>query len=248
MNRAIVCSLLCTLAVSAAAGCDPEPEVVVVQASAVEHGEALFNDPAVAKTSFNDYACSTCHGESADPDGVVLPGAPLAGVTRRPSYWGGQEVDLLRAVNHCLYYFMLKDAPYTADDVEARAIYAYLESISGEGTSAEPAPFTVVGPVLDLPAGDAGRGAVVFNQACASCHGAPHTGEGRLVPRAPSLPEQTIMEHPPEEYTPLERRLVFVEKTRHGGFLGYGGQMPPFSIEKLPDSDLADLLSFFGVY
>lgn len=248
MSRVLSLSLLCAFAVGAAAGCEPEPEVVVVEASAVEHGAALFNDPAVAKTSFNQYACSTCHGVLADPEGVVLPGAPLAGVTKRPSYWGGQEVELLRAVNQCLYYFMLKDAPFTGEEVESRAIYAYLESISAEGTSAEPVPFTVIGPVLDLPPGDAGRGEAVFNRACASCHGAPHSGEGRLVPRAPTLPEQTIMEHPSDEYTVLERRLVFVEKTRHGGFLGYGGQMPPFSIEKLPDADLADLLVFFGLY
>jgi thiosulfate dehydrogenase len=143
---------------------------------------------------------------------------------------------------------MLKDAPFTAEDIEGRAIYAYLESISGEGTSADPVPFTVVGPVIDLPAGDPARGAAVFDGACASCHGAAHSGEGRLVARAPILPEQTITEHPPDKYTPLERRLVFVEKTRHGGFLGYGGQMPPFSVEKLPDADLADLLAFFGVY
>jgi thiosulfate dehydrogenase len=37
---------------------------------------------------------------------------------------------------------------------------------------------------------------------------------------------------------------VFVEKTRHGGFLGYGGTMPPFSLNVLSDEDLADLLTF----
>ena len=36
--------------------------------------------------------------------------------------------------------------------------------------------------------------------------------------------------------------FVFLEKTRHGGFLGYGGDMPPFSEEVLPDSVLADIV------
>ena len=35
---------------------------------------------------------------------------------------------------------------------------------------------------------------------------------------------------------------------RHGGFLGYGGEMPPFSVEKLSDAELADLIEYLGPY
>jgi thiosulfate dehydrogenase len=40
---------------------------------------------------------------------------------------------------------------------------------------------------------------------------------------------------------------VFIEKVRHGGFLGYGGDMPPYSLEVLPDATVSDLLEALGV-
>ena len=41
---------------------------------------------------------------------------------------------------------------------------------------------------------------------------------------------------------------MFVEKVRHGAFLSYTGTMPPFSLEALPDEDLADILSYLDLY
>lgn len=231
------------------AGCgDSTAEPVVEHGTAVDHGRALFEDATVAGTDFNQYSCATCHTGEADDGDVIRPGGSLRGVTKRPSYWAGQELDLLRAINQCLYWFMLKDDAWTAEDVEARAMYAYLESISQgtEGTGA--APFTVVLNIEDLPAGDAKRGAGAYERACAECHGAAHSGMDRLVDRAPILPEQTLQAHPLGEYTEDERRLVFVEKARHGAFISYTGQMPPFSLEALPDEDLADILQFLDLY
>lgn len=237
------------LAAAALAGCaDPDP--VVVQGTAVEHGAALFKDASIAGGAYNQYACATCHATARPAPGAsgpLLPGAPLAGAPQRPSFWGGTEVDLLRSVNHCLYYFMLADASWSADDEAAEAIYAYLDSLPASAEDLAPVPFTVVSQIEDLPAGDASRGASIYDRACRSCHGAVHTGEGRLVARAPALPDRTLADHPLGEYTAEERRLVFIQKTRHGGFLGYGGQMPPFSREVLSDPDLSDLLSFLGV-
>jgi thiosulfate dehydrogenase len=238
---ALLCAALFT-------GCSGDPETKVVDATAVEHGEALFRDLALAGNSFNAYACSTCHealaGEAGD---AILPGAPLAGAVDRPSYWGGQESDLLGAINHCLYFFMLKNEPWTADDEEAEAMYAYLESLPADVDARKAAPFTPVYGLSSPPQGDATRGAEVHARACGSCHGAPHTGAARLVERAPALPDETLEKHPLGEYTASERRLVFVEKIRHGGFVGYGGQMPPFSSERLSEQDLGDLLTFFQV-
>jgi thiosulfate dehydrogenase len=142
---------------------------------------------------------------------------------------------------------MLKDALWTPDDEDARAMYAYLEALSADGSGADPQPFTPVYVLDDPPAGDATSGATLYKKACASCHGAAHTGASRLVERASILPDQALAEHPLGKYTAAEQRLVFVEKTRHGGFVGYGGQMPPFSREALSDQDLGDLLAFFGL-
>jgi thiosulfate dehydrogenase len=239
--------IIATCAVSAfCAGCSDEP--TIVRGTAVDHGEALFKDPLVAKTSFNPFSCATCHDTTPDrPQGGILrPGAPLGGVTRRPSYWGGQELDLLRAINQCLYYFMLKDKPWSAEDEDAEAMYAYLDSLPSGTTGEQAVPFTVVVQIDDLPAGDTTRGATIFDRACKACHGAARTGAGRLADWMPVLPDQTLADH--AEYTELDRRLTFVEKTRHGGFLGYSGQMPPFSKELLSGEDMGDLLAFFGVY
>ena len=229
-------------------GCTSPPETKVVQGTAIEHGEALFHDASLAKNSLNTCSCATCHeaspGEAAR---VSLAGAPLAGALKRPSYWGGQELELLSSINDCLYYFMLKTTPWTAEDDEARAVYAYLESLPSDGAAAKAAPFTVVYQLSDTPNGNPTAGEEVYNRACITCHGAAHTGAGRLVPRAPPLPEPTLAEHPLPRYTALERRLVFVEKIRHGGFAGYAGQMPPFSKEVLSDDDLGNLFGFLGL-
>lgn len=232
-----------------AAGCTEEMAAPTIKhGTAIDHGAAIFNDPGIAGTDLNTYSCATCHENGPTNSTIIRPGGSLVGVTKRPSYWGGQELDLLRAVNACLYYFMLKDTPFTAEDEEARALYAYLDSISSgmEGTSAT--SFTVLVTIADLPAGDSARGSVTYGQACKSCHGPAHTGEGRLVSRAPILPEQTLQEHPLGEYTEKEQRLVFVEKTRHGAFITYSGNMPPFSMEKLSDAEMADLLAYLELY
>jgi len=221
-----------------------------ITGTAEEHGAALFSDPTITGTEYNRLACATCHATERPAPGAksaLLPGAPLAGVTLRSSFWGGAENDLLRSVNNCAYYFMLADSPYDAKDATASALYAYLDSLPSGPEDETPAPFTVLVSVKDVPTGDASRGKDIYHRACESCHGEIHTGKARLTTRAPILPDQTLAAHPLDTYTAEQRRLVFIEKTRHGGFLGYGGQMPPFSLEVLPDTDLSDRLTFLGV-
>lgn len=227
--------------------CNTEPVVKtkVVKGTAIDHGEALFSDHNASPSSLNAFSCATCHvAEASEAGERILPGAPLAGATSRPTFWGGQENDLLRSINDCLFYFMGVKELWTADKDEARATYAYLSSLP-EG-DAKPVPFTVVAAVADLAPGDAKVGADTFSRACQGCHGALHTGEGRLTPRAPRLPDDTNEEH--KEYSAVEQREVFVEKIRHGGFKGYGGSMPPFSEEALTDEQIAGLLSYFDLY
>jgi thiosulfate dehydrogenase len=240
--------LLPALAVFAL-GCESEtPEPILKHGTAIDHGAALFVDPNISGTSLNHYSCATCHENGAVDPGRIRTGASLVGVTKRPSYWGGKELDLLRAINACTYYFMLKSTPYTAEDEDAQALYAYLESIS-EGTEGMSAvPFSVDVVIASLPGGDATRGKDFYDRGCAYCHGPAHTGKGRLVERAPILPEQTLEQHPLGEYTEDQRRLVFVQKVRHGGFITYSGEMPPFAIEKLSDTELGDILQYLGLY
>ncbi len=235
MRRALLAAPI-ALASFAAAGCPGE--TTTETRSAIEHGEVLFGLPQLSPAPGNELACADCHDASPQP---YLTGGALGGVTTRTSFWAGQETTLLGAINHCRYYFMLADTPWTGEEVEARAIYAYLESLPGDAT---PASFTI-GAIADPGIGDAGRGKAVYEGACSTCHGAIGTGEGAKTPNATLLPDEFLAQH--AEYTPLDRRLTFVQKTRHGTFFGYGGQMPPFSLEVLPDADVADLIAYLGL-
>lgn len=220
------------------------------QATAADHGRALVTDTKLSASTLNFASCSTCHRfEPGERPDVILPGATLAGVTLRRSFWAGQELDLLRSINQCRYFFMASSVPWTEKDESAVAIYAYLRSLESVATPAlkGPQPFHVVQTVSDVPAGNAAAGEAVFNRACRTCHGTAHKGEGRLKASLPILPEETVEAH---QYLGSRdaTRLVFVEKTRHGGFLGYGGLMPPFSTDVLSDADMGSLLKFLGLY
>lgn len=102
-------------------------------------------------------------------------------------------------------------------------------------------PWTLGSIADDLPPGDAARGAVVWDAACRGCHGAIHTGVGRLSDAVAILPEDTIEEHG------AEARLRTIEKVRNGQFYGAGGDMAPFSEELLSAAQLADVLAHLGL-
>jgi thiosulfate dehydrogenase len=229
--------LLVNAACSQAPPTNPEPDLS-------ELGHSLFNSGELSPSGLNSYSCATCHDLEASEDAPLLkPGAPLAGVTGRALFWGGQENDLLRAINACRNYFMVASDPLAADSEPARALYAYLSSLE-PGDPHEQA-FTVVRNIDPIPRGDAANGAGVYARACSYCHGSPHTGAGRLNERTSILPEDTLLEH--ADYSPRTLRLVFTEKVRHGLFLGYGGDMPPFSAEVLSNEDLADVMEYLGI-
>lgn len=220
-------------------GCSP--------ASLADEGAALAASmSALSPSALNLYSCRTCHEEQpGDASERLLPGAPLAGATLRTSFWGGQESDLLAALNACRGAFMGASSPLGAGSPEAAALYAYLLSL--EPGSSEPVAFTVQRTIIDLPSGSAEAGLDLYDAACATCHGAPHTGAGRLSTAVPVLPEESVAQHRELGYSDRLIRLVFIEKVRHGPFLGYGGSMPPFSVETLTDPDLADVLEALGV-
>jgi thiosulfate dehydrogenase len=229
-----------SLAAALSLGCGGGEEELTSE----QRGQELFTTKELSPSNLNNYTCSTCHYAVDVPGLSALPGAPMAGATLRPTFWGGQENDLLRAINACRTYFMVAPDPLTADDPDARALYAFLKAL--EPGNAEPFPFTVVREISVLTRGNAEAGQALYGSSCGYCHGVMHTGAGRLSDRVPILPEDTIAEHP--GYTPRNLRLVFVEKVRHGLFLGYGGDMPPLSKETLSDEALADVLEALGIY
>jgi thiosulfate dehydrogenase len=87
----------------------------------------------------------------------------------------------------------------------------------------------------------------VHRLACEGCHGAAHTGDGRILAAAPPiLPEQAEAEAR-MAFPDFDPAVVFTEKVRHGQFFDVGGNMPPFSLEVLSEEDLGALLAFYGL-
>ena len=210
----------------------------VTERTAVEQGRALFDDPDLSISSMNNASCSLCHATTT-ADTRLLPGAHLGGVTERPSYFGGRETDLRRAVNYCLQRFMRSPSreTLTAEDPRGRALLEYLSSLEG---SEESQPWTIVQTIETLPAGDAARGAELYARGCESCHGERANGHGRISALVPRIPDETIEEH--EEHA-LD---VTLQKIRWGQFRYTGGDMPAFSPEVLSDQDLADVVVYLG--
>lgn len=221
---------------------DPE----IVHGTAVDHGRALFNDPKASSSASNAFTCATCHRDDAATPGLTRldPGAVLGGVTSRKTFWGGQRVDLLDSINDCRSFFMDARTPWTTDDEDARAMYAFLAQLAPGAPAA--LPFTVVESPVDLPAGDPKRGAIAYDLACKTCHGSVHDGGGKLATFIPVLPDEVVRTHASLALSPSQLRLVFVTKARLGAFRG-GGSMPPFSREVLADDDLAGILAFFAL-
>jgi thiosulfate dehydrogenase len=212
---------------------------------AAEYGARLLSDPGMSSSRFNVFSCTTCHGASDEAPRVA---ASLAGVAFRESWWGGGSPRLLDAVNVCLERFM-RGAPLDADDPRGKALYEHLVALSPErGLPAR--PLTIVENVAPVPRGDPARGREVYGRVCRACHGAPHSGDGRLAPEVAIVPEASIgfaRDLSAQSGVTVEPALVVVEKVRHGRFFGVGGTMPPFSREALSDADLGAIVAYLGL-
>ncbi|NNC20586.1 cytochrome C oxidase Cbb3 [Corallococcus exiguus] len=213
--------------------------------AAADYGEALFQDARLSSSEYNKFSCATCHVTTAEaPAGRIDSGHTLYNVAARPSWWGGGETQLLDAVNFCYVNFMRGVTKLGAEEPRSRALYEYLSRISPDA-QAPALPFTAVKDIQDVPRGDATRGEAVYRAACQNCHGATHTGDGRLTELASVLPEVT------REYDRLfpgiPHAQVVIEKVRHGPFFGVGGNMPLYSTEALSDADLGALLMYLGL-
>jgi thiosulfate dehydrogenase len=227
---------------AALAACGAGDRVEEVRGTAADHGRALFSDPRASPSASNPFSCATCHPGEERTD-RIFAGGDLAGATARAELWGGRRRDLLEAINDCRLSFMDAPAPWTKDDEDARATYAYLASRTGGPSSV---PFTVVLRAPDLPRGDPARGTIAFRLACAPCHGGARSGEGRAASFVPRLPDDVDAQH--ASLAPAERRLVYLRKIREGAFRDAAGSMPPFSREALSDDDVAGILAFLGQY
>jgi thiosulfate dehydrogenase len=226
VKRALLCLLL--------SGCAEKAAVF---------GEQLFNDPQFAGSLYNQASCGTCHAVW-EGDRRILPGATMVDAVNRPSYWGGKELRLIDAVSFCYINFMGGPGPLLPEEPRSRALYEYLLTLS-RTEHPPPVPLTLTLNAAEVPPGDKRRGEAVYRDACETCHGQAHTGQGRNSPLASILPD--VADEYGAIFPGVQPRLVFVEKVRHGPFFGVGGTMPFFSKEVLSDADLGALLVYlFG--
>lgn len=217
----------------------------VERVSAEQRGAALVNAASFSPSRFNQYACTTCHrATSSDRPDAILPGGTLAGATARPTFWGGSVVALEDAVGICFEKFM-RGGRFDPSTDSAVDLYAYLQSLErAPGAVTTAVSFTIPGTTSPPMAGDASRGATLYNRACSICHGAPRSSS-RPISYATVIPDDTEREHTAAMgYTAETLQQVFVEKARHGSFLGFAGNMPPFSTELMTDQDLADIVAY----
>jgi thiosulfate dehydrogenase len=208
--------------------------------------DSALRDPAISRSRFNTYTCATCHAlDGASAEDRIFAGAPLPGALSRPTFWGGAVRDVRAATDECFRKFM-RGAPLDREPEAAARLLAALRALPELGPrSREAQPFTVVYETSPPAAGDAARGAIVYDSACRACHGAAHTGEGQTG--AGVLPEDTEARHRAEDgYTIETLRHTIVHKARMGSYNGFAGTMPPFSREALSDADLADIVTFLG--
>jgi thiosulfate dehydrogenase len=205
---------------------------------ALSYGRSLFDDKALSTAGSNAFACSTCHDRVASSTRVTS-GYTLYDVVARPSWWGGNEIDLLDAVNQCVVNFM-RGAPLTPMDDKGRALFVYLKSISPDA-SAPALPLTVVQDIKFVPTTNAAQGQALWVVGCANCHGDPHTGKGRISPQSSLVPDDSVNT---AAMLNVDARAIVVEKVRHGKFFNIGGNMAPFSLEALSDDQLGAILGY----
>jgi thiosulfate dehydrogenase len=217
------------------AGCGSRP--------ALDYGRALFDDATVSSAPSNPFKCSTCHETTVAPT-KQLPGYVMHDSAVRLAWWGGSVQTLLDATNQCVTQFM-RGKPLAADDDKGRALFVYLASLSPDA-SAPTLPLTVVQNIVDVPSGDATQGKQTWDQSCGNCHGAPHTGDGRLSDVVSLVPDDSIQAHGTDPKTGA--RPVVIEKVRHGKFFNVGGNMPLFSVEAMSDAQLGDVLAYLEMF
>jgi thiosulfate dehydrogenase len=244
--------LVATVATAAWLGCSSGGGVETRERTPADRGRLLASEPVLSPSADNAFTCTTCHDETPQPAraGRAMPGSPLAGALHRPTFWGGRVFTVGDAVDECVVRFMQGPRLDRASE-PARELYAYLGSLDGGAAGASAQPFSVVLVADDLPRGEAARGEAVWALTCSKCHGEIHTGQRRLksasgAALAAVLPEDTVVAH--AIYGPAGVRKAVVEKVRHGSFLGVEGVMPPFSREALADADLADVMTYLGLY
>ena len=191
-------------------------------------GEKLFHSPATGGEG-NKMTCFHCHAKSDERSGILLKDGhvraanTLYNAGQRPKFWGGFAPTAGKAANICQKQFMLGSGLTQAQEDQ---LQAFVDAISPD--SAPVLDYTTTYRSMetllrDPTGGDAAKGKKLADQFCMTCH-----LDGRVGPVwAPGLYE-------PDWVVRRVRRLEGHQNK----------QMPNWTIARLPDSDLRDIVTY----
>jgi mono/diheme cytochrome c family protein len=191
-------------------------------------GERMFHAAELGGAG-NKLSCGHCHAKTDERaglkqgDGFVRAGSSMFNAAQRPKFWGGFAPTVGKAANICQKMFMKGTG---LSEQQQSELAAFVQAISAD--PAADLDYRVVyrtyeSIIRDPTGGDAVHGKALADQYCLTCH-----LDGRVGPVfAPGLYE-------PEWVVARVRRLEGHDDD----------QMPAFSIARLPDSDLRDIVTF----
>lgn len=192
-------------------------------------GEKLFHDPNVGGPG-NKMTCFHCHAKSDEREGGVVlkddhirAAHTLYNAGQRPKFWGGFATTPGAASAICQKQYMLGDG---LSEEQNKNLTAFIEAISPDSAPELDYRTTyrsMESLLRDPTSGDAAKGKKLADKYCMTCH-----LDGRVGPVwAPGLYE-------PDWVVRRVRRLE-----------GHSNkQMPNWTIERLPDSDLRDIVTY----
>ncbi len=211
----------------------PPPRFEFAETTPEGQGERLMHDSSLG-ASGNVIACASCHTTSDETaagdenkDGNVHPAHSLFDSARRPTLWQGISPTPAAAAALCTRLFLLNPDGLTRD--HTAEIAAYLDKISPDdvapATDFQTILLTRSTPLKNPIQGDRKRGAALERRFCESCHSATSV----RPPLTPGLYEPDY----------IVRRVRWLQgKDNH--------QMPPISMERLPDSELRDIVTYLA--
>lgn len=213
-----------------ASGARPQPVFHFPFDTPEGRGERLFHDATLGGPG-NAVACAHCHTTADERWGLALDGQvrssrSLYGAAARPALWQGMAANVGKAASVCAKWFMLRP-----DGLEASR-ESDLSAFLGR-MSPDPAPgldYRILAltrrSALPRPlGGDAKRGRVLEQKFCGGCH----AEKGLRSPLTPGL----------YEAEDLVRRVRWLPGTD-------ARQMPPIYVDRLPDSDLRDIVTYLA--
>ncbi len=210
----------------------PKPQLQVTYLftgdDAKAKGERLFHSTDTGGAG-NKLTCYHCHAKADErlgllqKDGFIRSSSSMFNASQRPTYWNGFAPSLGKAANICQKMFMKGTGLSEQQQGEIQAFAAALSADAAPALDPKVLFTTYETSIRTPTAGDAERGKKLADQFCMTCH-----LDGRVGP------VWQLGLYEPEWVVARVRHLE-----RHSAKI-----MPPFSITRLPDTDLRDIVTY----